>query len=73
MLFLIPNRRTQFIYILLVTSRGKSSISRALKDLIGVVDCQNGEGNLLFKVARVNRGLHLLFMSNKACSCWAAV
>ena len=40
-------------------------ISRALKDLIGVVDCQNGEGNLLFKVARVNRGLHLLFMSNE--------
>ena len=65
MLFLIPNRRTQFIYILLVTSRGKSSISRALKDLIGVVDCQNKEGNLLFKDARVNRGLHLLFMSNE--------
>ena len=40
-------------------------ISRALKDLIGVVDCQNRVGNLLFKDARVNRGLNLSFMSNE--------
>ena len=64
------NKQTGFW---LPISRALPSSYTILKDLIGVVDCQNREGNLLFKFARVNRGLHLLFMSNKACSCWAAV
>ena len=46
------NKQTGFW---LPISRALPSSYTILKDLIGVVDCQNREGNLLFKFARVNR------------------